>query len=81
MDSHRKAILLNVEEIINCISDCANHYCNFRFKILPEDFEKYPEIKNNFDIIVKKIDGIKDYIYKNTHDSFRKKKNNITKMN
>ena len=47
MDSHRKAILMNVEEVINCISDCANHYCNFRFKILPEDefLREYEEYK------------------------------------
>ncbi len=67
---------------VNKLSNVQNQIeteINNLFKILPEDFEKYPEIKNNFDIIVKKIDGIKDYIYKNTHDSFRKKKNNITK--
>jgi hypothetical protein len=50
---------------------------NNLFKILPEDFDKYPEIKNNFEIIVKKINGIKEYIYKNTQNNFRKKKNNI----
>ena len=51
---------------------------NNLFQILPEDFEKYPEIKNNFDLIVKKIHGIKEYIYKNTHENFRKKKTNIS---
>ena len=48
---------------------------NNLFKILPEDFDKYPEIKNNFELIVKKINGIKEYIYKNTRNNFRKKKN------
>ena len=38
---------------------------NNLFKILPEDFEKDPEIKNNFEIIVKNIHGIEDYINKN----------------
>ena len=51
---------------------------NNLFKILPEDFEKDPEIKNNFELIVKNIHGIKDYICKNTQYSLGKK-NNLNK--
>ena len=49
---------------------------NNLFKILPEDFEKDPEIKNNFELIVQNIHGLKDYIYKNSQYSFGKNKNN-----
>lgn len=80
-NSYNKKILIPYLAV-NKLSNVQNQIeieINNLFKILPEDFEKYPEIKNNFDIIVKKIDGIKDYIYKNTQDSFKKKKSNITK--
>ena len=47
MDSYKKAILLNIDEVINCIADCANEYCNWRFKIMPEDefIKEYEEYK------------------------------------
>ena len=80
-NSYNKKIIIPYLAV-NKLSNVQNQIeteINNLFKILPEDFEKYPEIKNNFDIIVKKIDGIKDYIYKNTQDSFKKKKSNITK--
>ena len=35
------------------------------FKILPDDYEKDPEIKNCFDLIVKDIHGLKELIDKN----------------
>lgn len=48
--SYKDAIDLNVEEVINCISDCANSYCNFRYKIIPEDefLKEYEEYKSNY---------------------------------
>ncbi|MBP3201802.1 MAG: hypothetical protein J6M39_09170 [Lachnospiraceae bacterium] len=47
MDSYKNAILLNIEEVINCIADCANEYCNWRFKVMPEDefLKEYEEYK------------------------------------
>lgn len=49
------------------------------FKNLPEDFEKYPELKSQVELIVQNIHGLKDYIYKNTQNGFRK--NKITNLN
>lgn len=37
IDKYEKAIDLTIEEVIHCISDCGSHYCNFRYKIIPED--------------------------------------------
>ena len=52
---------------------------NNLFQNLPEDFEKYPELKNYVDLIVQNIHGLKDYIYKNTQDFFKKNRNNSSK--
>ena len=52
---------------------------NNLFQNLPEDFEKYPELKNYVELIVQNIHGLKDYIYKNTKDTFIKNKNNSSK--
>ena len=53
---------------------------NNLFKNLPEDFEKYPELKNYINLIVQNIHGLKDYIYKNTQESPKRTKNNINKI-
>ena len=47
IDSYKKAILLNIDEVINCIADCANEYCNWRFKVMPEDefLKEYEDYK------------------------------------
>ena len=37
IDRYENAIDLTIEEVIHCISDCGSHYCNFRYKIIPED--------------------------------------------
>ena len=43
---------------------------NNLIKILPENFEDIPEIKSNFDLIIKNINGLKDYIHKNKQIGF-----------
>ena len=50
MDSYKKAILLNIDEVINCIADCANEYCNWRFKVMPEDefLKEYEDYKKKY---------------------------------
>ena len=53
---------------------------NNMFNNLPEDYENYPELKNYIEKIVKNIHGLKDYIYKNTQNTFRKNNNNISKI-
>ena len=52
---------------------------NNLFQNLPEDFEKYPELKNYVELIVENIHGLKDYIYKNTQDFFKKNRDNSSK--
>ena len=37
IDKYENAIDLNIEEVLNCIADCCNHYCNWRYKVIPED--------------------------------------------
>ena len=51
MDEYKKAILLTIDEVINCIADCANEYCNWRFKILPEDefLKEYEQYKKKYE--------------------------------
>ena len=44
-------------------------------KILPDNYEEYPEIKNNLDLIFQNIYGLKDYIHRKTQYLFRPKKN------
>lgn len=46
------------------------------FNILPENFEEYPEIINQFQSIFKNISGLKEIIHKSTQCSFRPKKTN-----
>ena len=53
---------------------------NNMFNNLPEDYENYPELKNYIEKIVKNIHGLKDYIYKNTQNTFKKTNNNISKI-
>lgn len=49
MGSYKEAILLTVEEVVNCIADCANRYCNWRFKVMPEDefLSEYEDYKKS----------------------------------
>lgn len=47
---------------------------NKLFIILPENYEDYPEIANNFKIIFQNIHGLKDFLHKNTLYNFRSKK-------
>jgi hypothetical protein len=44
------------------------------FNILPENFEEYPEIINQFQSIFRNISGLKEIINKSTQCSFRPKK-------
>ena len=37
IDRYEKAIDLNIDEVINCIADCGNSYCNWQYKVIPED--------------------------------------------
>ena len=63
MDSFKMAILLNIEEVINCIADCANEYCNWRFKIIPEDefLKEFEDYKN------KHLKDLEGYCYYGFH--------------
>ena len=72
--SHKKRNINYLsEKKINKVHNQLETEINNLFKILPDNYEEFPEIKNNFDLIVKNIHGLKEYIYKNTHKSFRKK--------
>ena len=53
---------------------------NNMFNNLPEDFENYPELKNYLEIIVRNIHGLKNYIYKNSQNTFKKTNNSINKI-
>ena len=66
MDSYKMAILLNVEEVINCIADCANEYCNWKFKILPEDefLKEYEDYKKKH---LKDLEGYRHYGFHGAH--------------
>ena len=44
------------------------------FNILPENFEEYPEIINQFQSVFKNISGLKEIIHKSTQCSFRPNK-------
>ena len=44
---------------------------NILFNILPENYEDYPEIDNNFNLIFQDIFGLKEYLHKNTQNKFR----------
>ena len=43
-------------------------------KILPDNYEEYPEIISNIELIFQNIYGLKDYINKKTQSAFRPKK-------
>ena len=49
------------------------------FNILPENYEDYPEIANNFKLIFEDIYGLKEYLHKNTQRNFRSQKNEKNK--
>ena len=52
---------------------------NTLFNILPENYEDYPEIANNFKLIFQDIYGLKEYLHKNTQRNFRSQKNEKNK--
>ena len=55
IDRFENAIDLNIDEVINCIADCGSHFCNFRYKILPEDefLKEWEEYKKTHEDILK----------------------------
>ena len=52
---------------------------NTLFNILPENYEDYPEIANNFKLIFQDIYGLKEYLHKNTQRNFRSQKDEKNK--
>lgn len=52
---------------------------NTLFNILPENYEDYPEIANNFKLIFQDIYGLKEYLHKNTQYNFRSQKDEKNK--
>ena len=52
---------------------------NILFNILPENYEDYPEIANNFKLIFQDIFGLKEYLHKNTQRNFRSSKDEKNK--
>ena len=52
---------------------------NTLFNILPENYEDYPEIANNFKLIFQDIYGLKEYLHKNTQYNFRAQKDEKNK--
>jgi hypothetical protein len=52
---------------------------NTLFSILPENYEDYPEIANNFKLIFQDIFGLKEYLHKNTQRNFRSSKDEKNK--
>ena len=64
--------LPQIKNILN-VKNKINTEMNNLFSILPEDYEKrYPEIKNDFNLIIKTIHYLNNYIYKKTENNFRK---------
>lgn len=61
VDDYESAIDLNIDEVINCISDCGSHYCNYRYKIIPEDefLKEWEEYKKTHEDKLK--DSIRNY--------------------
>ena len=67
-----------------------NKHCNIKtqlkteftnlFRMLPDNYEDDPEIKNNLGFIFQKIYGIKEYIHKNSQN-FQQSNENISKKN
>ena len=72
--TNKNNYLPQIKKIIN-VKNKINTEMNNLFNILPEDYEnKYPEIKNDFNLIIKTIHYLNDYIFKKTENSFRKNK-------
>ena len=67
-------ILPKLENKIATIKNQLETECTNLIKILPDNYEEYPEIKNNLGLIFQKIYGLKDYINRNTQYSFRPNK-------
>ena len=63
-----------LENKIATIKNQLETECTNLIKILPDNYEEYPEIKNNLGLIFQKIYGLKDYINRNTQYSFRPNK-------
>lgn len=80
----KKSYSMSKNNMLPNIPDNRNKLSNMReqleteviniFNILPENFEEYPEIINQFQSIFKNISGLKDIIHKSTKCSFRPKK-------
>lgn len=68
---NKNKVLPKLENKISNIKNQLETECTNLIKILPDNYEEYPEIKNNLGLIFQKIYGIKDYINKNTQYSFR----------
>jgi hypothetical protein len=76
---NKNSMLPNIPDNRNKLSNMKNQleteFINI-FNILPENFEEYPEIINQFQSIFKNISGLKEIIHKSTQCSFRPKKTN-----
>ena len=82
----KKSYSTNKNNMLPNIPDNRNKLSNMKdqletefiniFNILPENFEEYPEIINQFQSIFKNISGLKEIIHKSTQCSFRPKKTN-----
>lgn len=74
---NKNSILPNIPDNRNKLSNIKdqleNELANI-FNILPENFEEYPEIINQFQSVFKNISGLKEIIHKSTQCSFRPNK-------
>ena len=81
VNKNTTTVLPKLDNKIANIKNQLETECTNLIKILPDNYEEYPEIKNNLGLIFQKIYGIKDYINKNTQYSFRAKKFNDNNNN
>ena len=74
---NKNSILPNIPDNRNKLSNIKdqleNELANI-FNILPENFEEYPDIINQFQSVFKNISGLKEIIHKSTQCSFRPNK-------
>ena len=74
---NKNSVLPNIPDNRNKLNNMKNkletEFINI-FNILPENFEEYPEIINQFQSIFKNISGLKEIINKSSQCSFRPKK-------
>ena len=70
--NNRKNLLPNIyEKKISNVQCKVEKELNNLFKNIPDNFEKDPEIKNYFHLLMKDIKNIKEVIFKKTQNSFR----------